>query len=120
MPEPIDIETRLDEALQSLDECYLFDLQYFREDILDVSPKRFVNMLNSVGADASESKLNKWERREAVPDWRNRIAIQRLWKLAKKVMKERKAKLETAKMEQVERSLTAGIIRRHVRDQTAG
>lgn len=108
----VDIESRLDEALQFLDECYLFDLRFFREDILDVGPVRFVNMLNSVGGDATEVRLAKWENREDVPDWRNRIAIQRLWKLAKKILREKKAVRETAKIERVERNLTAGFFRR--------
>ena len=105
----IDISKRLKETNSYMDEVYTFPLKEFRELILDVSQHRFCVMLNKVGGTSNEETLEQWEVNLEAPDWRNVIAIKRLFKLAKVVMAEKASKRELGQVEKVERSLTSSI-----------
>ena len=86
----INLEDRLEEAKKSMSEDYLFPLQFFREDILDVSRAKFSDWLNRVGGKCTAYLVMRYEEQQLIPDWRNRVAIQRLWLLAVKIMREKK------------------------------
>jgi len=103
----------LRDACNTMEENYTFPLRDFRELVLDISVPRMVALLNKVGGDTTGDLLTLWEENKCSPDWRNRIAINRLYVRAKAIYLEKRAKHKIEAVERLERGITSGIFNRN-------
>ena len=87
MKRPNPTDPKIKKIMESQSEDFLLDVRWMRRQ-LDISPTRFCEILIRCGAPTSLEELLLWESHRAVPDWRQRIALKRVWETMKLMLPE--------------------------------
>lgn len=87
MKKPSPTDPRVKKIMESDSDNFFLDVKFMRQQ-LNVSEIRFCEILIRCGAPTDVKQLKAWEYNQSVPDWRQRTALCRMWKVMKLKMPE--------------------------------